>query len=104
MPYSPHTARPLSAHYSAALLIGRKPSAASLTSHTRPRLPAFHTTPSRSSCIVHIVSLLPTSRTGPLAFAALPLAALACLAPPEAPAAAAALLLTASDHDATQCV
>ena len=59
MPHSPRTARLLSAHHSAALHIGRKPSAASLTGHKRPRLPAFHTTPSRSSRIVHAVSPLP---------------------------------------------
>ena len=81
----------------------RKPPAASHTGHTRPRLPAFHTTPSRSSRIVHAVSPLPTSRTAPLAFAAFPLVALACLAPPEALAAAAAAFVAADDGDAAQC-
>ena len=55
---------------------------------------------SRSSHIFYAVSLLPTSRTAPLALAAFPLAALACLAPPEALAAAAAALVAADDGDA----
>ncbi|MDC0525665.1 hypothetical protein OAO87_01605 [bacterium] len=65
-----------------------------------PTLPCLPHGAVISSNTVHAVPLSPTSRTVPMAFAAIPLAALARLGLPEAQAAAAAARVAATDGDA----